>query len=671
MLPITPKFPEFLHGGDYNPDQWLDSPEILKADIRLMKEANVNCVSLGIFSWSALEPEEGKFTFEWMDEVINNLYENGIYTILATPSGARPVWMSQKYPEVLRVRNDNHRNLHGERHNHCYTSPIYREKVRIINTHLATRYANHPGVIMWHLSNEYLGECYCPLCRQAFRDWLKEKYKTIENLNRAYWAGFWGQKYNDFSQIDPPMIGGQYCLQGLAIDFKRFTTYQTADFIRNEIAPLKEVNPNIPVTTNFMLYHTQLNYYEIAKELDVISWDSYPFYQMRGDDSSTARYIAFWHDAMRGLKGNNFMLMESTPSVTNWQPVGKLKRPKVHMLSSMQAVAHGSDTVQYFQWRKGRGGKEKYHGAVVDHYGESNTRVFNDVKDVGQLLKDVGEVYSSTVKSEVAFIFDVESFWGVETMGAVAHNRRHVDFIMENYKHFWDMGVNVDVVSQLQDISSYKVVVAPYAYMIRKGFSDRVKEFVANGGIFITSYLSGYVNEDDLCFLGGFPGELKDVLGIWSEEIDALYNEDKNYIKSGDKVYETKYFCDLMHLTTAKSLASYTEDFYQGRPAVTVNDYQKGKAYYLGTYACTEYFKDFYEKIVDDNAVKKSLNTKLPYGVTAHSRIDEKGTEFIFLENYTTSDKTVKLDKAYTNVATNEIYENEIVLKEYDVIVIK
>ena len=384
MKPLTPKFPKLLHGGDYNPEQWLRYPEVLKTDIELMKKAEINCVSVGIFSWAHLEPQEGVYEFDWLAEIIGNLYENGIYTVLATPSGAKPLWMSEKYEEIRRVQPSGLRELSGARHNHCYTSPVYREKVREMDRRLAERFANHPGVILWHLSNEYGGECYCPLCQAAFRDWLKAKYKTLDSLNHAWWTDFWSHTYTDWSQINAPAPHGEMNVHGLVLDWKRFVTHQTVDFMSMERDAVKSVNPEIPVTANLMGFYDGLDYFKFGPALDVVSWDNYPQWHTT-DNTEIAVSSAMAHDVMRSVKHENFLLMESTPSMTNWTPVSMLKRPGMHLLSSMQAVAHGSNSVQYFQFRKSRGSCEKFHGAVVDHVGNSgpydfvrteNTRVF-------------------------------------------------------------------------------------------------------------------------------------------------------------------------------------------------------------------------------------------------------------------------------------------------------
>ena len=255
MTSLTPRFPHLLHGGDYNPDQWLDCPDILEKDIQLMKEAHINCVSLAIFAWARLEPQEGVYQLDWLEEIIQRLYENGIYTVLATPSGAKPRWMSEKYPEIRRVSATGQRDLSGGRHNHCYTSPVYRERVRAINTVLAQRFAKHPGVILWHLSNEYGGECRCELCQQAFRQWLKNKYGSLDALNKQWWTDFWSQTFNSGEEIHAPAprsLWGNEPVHGLSLDWKRFVTDQVADFIRAERDAVKAVDPSIPVTANLI-----------------------------------------------------------------------------------------------------------------------------------------------------------------------------------------------------------------------------------------------------------------------------------------------------------------------------------------------------------------------------------------------------------------------------------
>nr|WP_204487944.1 beta-galactosidase [Caldicoprobacter guelmensis] len=675
--PINPKFPHFLHGGDYNPDQWKDTPEVWDEDMRLMKLAHCNVMSVGIFSWASLEPEEGKFEFGWLDTIMDKLAENGVYVILATPSGARPAWLAQKYPEVLRVLPNRQRILFGGRHNHCYTSPVYREKTRLINQKLAERYKDHPALLAWHVSNEYGGECHCELCQQAFREWLKKKYDNdLDKLNRAWWTGFWSHTYTDWDQIQSPAPHGEGSIHGLNLDWKRFVTHQTIEFMKNEIAPLREITPNVPVTTNFMGTYTGLNYWKFAPELDVISWDNYPMWHGEEPDWELAYKVAFVHDINRSLKGGKpFMLMESTPSMTNWQPVAKLKRPGMHLLSSIQAVAHGSDTVQYFQWRKSRGCVEKFHGAVVDHCGHENTRVFKDVAEVGKVLEKLDPIVGTTVRPEVAIIYDWENRWAIDD--AQGPRREKKDYLLtcqSHYRTFWENGVPVDVIDMDCDFSGYKLLIAPMLYMVRPGVAERIEKFVEKGGTFVTTYWSGIVDENDLCFLGGFPGPLRKVTGIWSEEIDALYDHDVNHVvlKDGNPLglkgeYEARELCDLIHAETAEVLATYKSDFYAGRPALTVNSFGKGKAYYIAFRNNGDFLTDFYGALIRELNLKRAVDTELPQGVTAQMRTDGERV-FVFILNFVPEERQVDLkDMRFKDMITGENVTGRVSLPPYGV----
>lgn len=689
--PISNRLPRMMHGADYNPDQWQRYPEILKEDIRLMKLAKCNVMSVGIFSWVSFEPEEGVYTFEWMDRLLDSFAENEIFVFLSTPSGARPAWMSAKYPEVLRVGRNRVRNLHGFRHNHCYTSQVYRDKTREINEKLAERYANHPAVIGWHISNEFGGDCHCEYCQEAFRKWLQQKYGTLNALNHAWWTTFWSHTITEWSQIESPAPHGETQVHAMNLDWKRFVTDQTVDFCRHEIAPLREVRHDLPVTTNLMGLYEGLNYWKFTEVLDVISWDNYPTWHDQKHDHEQGACISMVHDINRSLKGGKpFMLMESTPSMTNWQAVSKLKKPGMHMLSSLQAVAHGSDTVQYFQWRKSRGSSEKLHGAVVDHVGNEHTRVFQDVADVGDTLERLKEIVGTIVPAEVAIIFDWENRWAIKDSQGPRNigtdpnapdwhsGMKHDETVKWHYQAFWEQGVAVDMIDMDCDFSKYKLLIAPMLYMVRPGVGERIERFVEAGGTFVATYWSGIVDENDLCFLGGFPGPLRKTLGIWSEEIDGLYDGEINRVIPVDEnklglntTYTAIDLCDLIHTEGAEVLASYGDDFYAGRPALTVNTLGQGQAYYIASRNNQPFYDNFYGSLIQRLRLMRSIETVLPVGVTAQLRTDGEH-DFVFVMNFTSEEQQVELDGSiYVDQLTGEDVHSLLQLAAYEVAVLR
>lgn len=672
--PIIRDFPHMIHGADYNPDQWLSMPDILKEDVRLMKLAHMNAVSIAIFAWKALEPEEGVYTFEWLDDLMDRLAENGIGAVLATPSGARPAWMDAAHPEVLRVNENRVRNLHGFRHNHCYTAPYYREKVQQMNRMLAERYGKHPALKLWHVSNEYGGDCHCPLCQEAFRSFLRNKYHNdINELNDQWWTRFWSHEFSSFDEIESPAPHGENQIHGLHLDWMRFVTAQTKSFMENEIVPLREITPDIPVTTNLMGVYQGLNYWELAPVMDVVSWDNYPeWHNETTPDTYVGCRIGFIHDINRSLKKKPFLLMESTPSQVNWRPVNKLKRPGVHALSSIHAIAHGADSVQYFQWRKGRGSSEKFHGAVVDHYGKEDTRVFREVARLGMDLEKMDGIIGTTVVPEVAVIYDWENRWAIEHLQGLNQHRDYEPTCISHYQPFWKMGISVDVNCMTEALDNYKLVVAPMLYMTKAGVTEQLRKYVADGGTLVLTYCTSYVNENDLCYLGGFPGELMDVAGVWAEEIDPLYPSDTNSISiceadSGYFVkeqYVCRDLCEIIHAGEGTEvLAVYDSDFYTGMPAVVRHAYGKGTCYYMAARMEDDYLEGFYRKLADTLELKRPVYTTIPDGVSIQSRYGD-GEQYDFIMNFNTEPAVVSGAKG-KDIITGSNVEGDLKLDAY------
>ena len=670
---INDKFPHFIHGGDYNPEQWINTKEIWDEDMRLMNLANCNEMSVGIFSWATLEPEEGVFDFSFLDEIIDKIYAAGGRVILATPSGARPRWLAEKYPEVLRTNKDGTKNKYGARHNHCYTAPVYREKVAIINKKLAERYGKHPAVIAWHISNEYGGRCYCSLCEAEFRKFVAKRYHNdINELNTQWWSTFWSHNYRSFDDVEFPTPLGEQSIHGLNLDFKRFASYQTTDFMKNEIAAIKAVCPDLPVTTNMMGTYDGLNYWELGEEIDVASWDSYPKWHSPSHDYHVV-HAAFCHDFYRSLKGRSYLLMESAPGLVNWHEYNKLKRPGADRANGLMAIAHGSDSVQYFQWRKGRGSSEKFHGAVVDHVGHENTRVFNAVKETGATLKAIDEICGTGVVSKVAIVFDWENRWALDdAQGFQRTDKKYNSVVQSYYREFWDRGISVDVTNLHRDLSSYDLVIVPMQYMIDEESINNIEAYVRNGGTVYATYMLGMVNENDLCYLGGFPAKnLKDVFGIWNEEIDTLYPGETVAVKGADgKGYTAVDNCELIHARGAEVLATYESEFYAGRPAATVNKYGKGRAFYQAFRDNGDFFMVTLHKLVSELGLPEAIPTPLPPMVTAHIREDGEN-KYLFVENYSENRvEGLSLGKEWKNMESG-VVSDKVDLEGFDVKIFK
>jgi len=662
---VSERLPRFFHGGDYNPDQW--PPDVWDEDMHLMKAANVNVATVGVFSWASLQPAPDRFEFGWLDTIMDKLAENGIHAVLATPSAAHPAWLSREHPEVLRADASGRRRRHGNRVNFCPNSSVYREACARMARELAERYREHPALVLWHVSNEYSGRCYCEECAVAFRNWLQEKYGTLDELNARWWTPFWSHTYTDWAQVEPPYEHGEQAIPALKVDFARFANESLLACFLNEAEVLREVTPDVPITTNMMSTCYTTDYHKWAPHVDVVSWDCYP--SVGGDIAWTA----FCHDLMRDLKpGRPFLLMEQTPSSQNWQAVNALKRPGQMRLWSYMAVAHGADSVMYFQWRRGRGGCEKLHGAVVEHAGRRDTRVFREVSVLGEELNRLEDhILGAGVESRIALIFDWENWWTLRNTSGPIQDKKYAETVFKHYRALWQRNIPVAVVGTEVDPWDYDVVIAPMLYMVRKSWAERVEKFVDQGGRFVTTFLSGWVDETDLAYLGGYPGPLRQMTGVWVEEIDALFEDRQNRLIMKQSFgpcrgeYRCDRLCDLMHAESATVLATYGREFYAGWPAVTENAFGQGWAYYIGTDPEIEFLVHFYRTICADCGVFPVMETPDGVEVRRRSQVDRN---FLFLLNHNDDACAVQLPEGrYRDMLTGAEVSERVSLWEYDV----
>ncbi|WNR46818.1 beta-galactosidase [Paenibacillus roseipurpureus] len=639
-MPINNKLKKVWYGGDYNPEQW--DKRYWDEDVRLFQLAGIDVATVNVFSWPLLQPAEDEYDFSMLDSIMEKLQEGNIGIILGTSTAAHPAWMAARYPDILRVDWEGRKRTYGGRHNSCPNSPTYRNYAAALAEKLAERYGNHPGLLLWHVNNEMGGYCYCDNCAKAFRVWLKKRYGTIETLNKVWYTAFWGHTFYDWNEIVPPNLlseGVHWNWQrsnqtSISLDYFRFGSDSLLACYKLEVEAIRKHSRNIPITTNFMGTYKEMNYFDWAPYIDVISWDSYPA------PNQPPSMNAMTHDLMRGLKdGQPFMLMEQTPSVANWQPYCKLKRPGEMKKWSYQAVAHGADTVMFFQLRKSLGSCEKMHGAVIEHVGHGNTRVFRECAELGEELGRLGDVLiDARPDAQVGILYDWENRWAVELSSGPSNDLNYVKEVHKYYDALYDLHIPVDMVGLNGDFNRYEVIIAPLLYMIKPGFAAKVESFVEAGGTFLTTYFSGIVNETDLAVTGGYPGELRKVLGIWAEEIDALYPEDTNELVMNGAIQELQgtfscsFLCELIHTETAEVMATYGEDFYAGMPALTVNRYGQGLAYYVATSP----EKPFLVKLLEYICKEKGIESLLPFqqqGIEASRRVKD-GRNYLFLINH-------------------------------------
>jgi beta-galactosidase len=690
--PISTRLPKLFHGGDYNPDQW---PEDVRVDdIRLMKLANVNLMSVGIFSWAQTEVAEGQFEWGWLDDTMDRLAEAGLFAALATPSASPPRWMAEKYPEILKVDKDGRRVLHGERVIFCPTSERYRANILNFNRKLAERYADHPALAIWHISNEYCGgqrnQCHCDVCKEAFQAWLKRRYGDIDTLNHEWWTRFWSNTYNEFSEINPPLTYANVgALQGQMLDWNRFCTHQVVSFFKNEIIPMRELTPDIPITTNIMGMYEGLDYTKFADVMDIISWDSYP--EPNGDPS----YTAFCHSLMRGLKDNNpWILMEQTPSSTNWHGYHRLKPPGLMRAISWAAMGHGSDAAMYFQWRRCMGGQEKMHGAVVAHAGHANTRVFQEVSTLGKEMDELSSqvVGTRVTRARVGLLWSQENRWALNGSCGPSKDKGVVETATNHFRSVWKLKVPIDIVRMDGDWSQYEVLIAPTMYMVKSGTfplegtpeelrgrideAAKLKEWVSAGGTLVTTHLTGYVNESDHVYGGGYPGPLRDLLGIWSEEIDNHpRGEATNAIVLGEGLalpqteYACDHFFDLIHSEGTDVLATYGSNWYAGRPALTRNAFGDGHAYYIAAEPEEAFLKDFYRQLFAGKGITPLAEASDDVEVLLREGDDRK---LLFVMNYADDSRQVELgERSGTDLLTGEACAGAVTMDPWATRIIK
>ena len=663
----TPHFPYFLYGGDYNPDQWPE--DIWFEDARLMREAGVNLVSLGIFSWSQLEPRPDEFDFGWLDRLMDLLHAHRVRVNLATPTASPPAWLVRRSLEILPITGEGTRLWHGGRRHYCPHSSAYLERADIIATKLAERYAHHPALAMWHVDNEYANgvtACFCDASTAAFREWLRNKYSSLEALNRAWGTAFWSQHYSDWEEIHPPRRAPAQSNPSQQLDWARFNSDSWIECFNRQKAILRAFTPDIPVTTNFMGFHKPADYWKFAASEDVVSNDNYPDLF----DPEWMVRAAMTCDLMRSLGDRRpWILMEQAPSQVNWRQRNSPKRPGQMRLGSYQAVARGADGIMFFQWRASRAGAEKHHSGMVPHIG-TESRVWREVKALGNELSELDLLLESQVTAEVAILLDWESWWALELDSKPSNDLKLMGQVYTYYKPLYGQNILTDFIHPGSDLSRYKLVIAPNLYLVNDRAAANINRYVENGGTLVMSFFSGIVDENEHIRLGGYPAPFREMLGLVVEEYVPYSETQSNTFRTRNgKQFQCSFWSDVIHLKTARALATFQGDYYAGGPAITHNHFGEGSAFYVGTVPNEEGMAWLIEQTCNAADVKP-IAPDTPAGVEL-SRRTKGNTSWLFVLNHSAEKVTVPLEGTGLDLLTGAHVRDSIELEPTGVAILQ
>jgi beta-galactosidase len=564
----------FAFGGDYNPEQWDRS--VWDEDVKLMRDAGVNLVTLGVFAWASVEPEPGRFTFGWLDEAMDLLHASGISVDLATPTAAPPPWLAYEHPDTLPVTEDGSVFGFGNRLQFDPTSAVYRQCAATITRALASRYASHPALAMWHVSNEYGPVAYTVSSAAAFRVWLRRKYGDLDALNDAWYTRFWSQRYTAWEQVCPPEIPRSWSNPARRLDFIRFSSDALLDCFIAERDIIRSHCENIPILTNYMRFYQRADYWRWAREQDAVALDIYP--DPAQDDAHIDTALNF--DLMRSLRGEPWILMEQAASGAAHGRINSPKRPGRMRLGSYQAIAHGADSVLFFQWRASRGGHERFHSAMLPHSGTA-ARTWQEVSALGNELPRIAEVAGSGSRAEIAVFFDWDAWWGLtESHGLPRNDFDYPRLVTEHYRPLHQAHYATDMVCSGSDLSRYRLVVVPNAYLVNDRFTHALEEFVADGGTLVCSFFSGVVDENNQVRQPAYPGAFRGLIGAYIDEYWPASDEERFPVTFTDgTTCGASWWQESIHPETAKVAATYAAGDLAGRPAVIEN----GRVVYIGT----------------------------------------------------------------------------------------
>jgi len=661
-------------GADYYPEHWPE--EWWAEDVRLMAEAGFNVVRLAEFAWSKMEPQDGRFDFDWLDRAIALLAARGIEVVLGTPTASPPPWLMSKQADLYLINEEGVRLPYGNRREYCPNHPLYHEHSQRIVTAMADHYADNPAVIGWQIDNEFGSRCFCDICKSKFHDWLSTRYTSLEELNKKWGTVFWSHIYNEWQEIPVPFSLGTAKTSyspnpGLALDYYRFMSDSYLIYQKMQIDILRDRCPNHFITHNLMGFKYKfLNYFDMTEDLDFVSWDNYWRTQWDMRDTTDPSGIALNHDAMRGLKKKNFWVMEHQSGSGGWEFVAIPPKPGELRLYTYQSLAHGADGIVYFRWRTCLTGTEQYWHGVLDHHGIPGRR-YDEILQVGRELQKFGSVIAgSQIKPQVAIMQSYDSRFAFQIQG---NNPRfsYEQHIQDIYREFFDQNIPVDIISERDPLTNYKLVIVPALYVLPQETALNLENFTAAGGAVVFTPRTGVKDETNTVVNMKLPGLVAKLCGVEVDEYVSMPIDGSGKIQfrlpNLKDAFETRVWSDVLESCGAEVIAVYAANYYAGKPAATRNSFGKGSAIYLGAMGGTDYYKAVIRWLLELVDLAPVLD--VPAGVEVMERWQGE-QQLLFVLNHTNVSQTIELAKSYTDLISDQRKEGAIELAPHDVLIL-